>query len=168
MFENLSWRAVRWTWRSDSPRYLPSYFCLTKWWSHLASDDQSLSGEVTRHIRPRTPDLHSNTHLVSISPLCTSIVSITMASHGGDVLTLVMNPYNPANTTITAENGVVYYTSFTKHDGKTSSTEVRNSNNGVIASLEWRGILPDQVTFGRHYRVSIWRWMEKSFIPFRQ
>ncbi|KAK7690587.1 hypothetical protein QCA50_005685 [Cerrena zonata] len=89
-----------------------------------------------------------------------------MASSDEDVLSLIMTPNVPVNTTLATEDGKVYYTIFTEH-GKTSRTQVRNAHEEIIASLEWRDTLPDKVTFGRNKPVSIWDWMKKSVIPFK-
>ena len=90
-----------------------------------------------------------------------------MSSSDENVLTLVMKPNNPANTTLATEDGEVYYTSYTEHE-KTSRTQVRNADDEIIASLEWRDTLPDKVTYGSNKPCSIWDWMKKSIIPFKQ
>ena len=90
-----------------------------------------------------------------------------MSSSDENVLTLVMKPNNPANTTLATEDGEVYYTSYTEHE-KTSRTQVRNADDEIIASLEWRDTLPDKVTYGSSKPCSIWDWMKKSIIPFKQ
>ena len=84
-----------------------------------------------------------------------------------DILTLIMKPNNPVNTTLATEDGKVYYTAFTEH-GKTTRTEVRNATEEIIAVLDWRDVLPDKVTFGHHKTCSIWDWMKKSHIPLKK
>ena len=84
-----------------------------------------------------------------------------------DILTLIMKPNNPVNTTLATEDGKVYYTAFTEH-GKTTRTEVRNATEEIIAVLDWRDVLPDKVTFGHHKTCSMWDWMKKSYVPFKK
>ena len=84
-----------------------------------------------------------------------------------EIITLIMRPNVPVNTTLATEDGKVYYTVFTEH-GKTSKTQVRNADDEIIALLEWRDTLPDKVTFGHNKPCSIWNWMKKSIVPFKQ
>ncbi|CAL1716872.1 unnamed protein product [Somion occarium] len=84
-----------------------------------------------------------------------------------NILSLVLTPNNPVNTTLVTEEGKAYYTVFTEHTNKASFTQVRDVNEEIIGSLEWRDTLPDKVTYGRNKTVSIWDWMKKSIIPFK-
>ncbi|OBZ72091.1 hypothetical protein A0H81_07868 [Grifola frondosa] len=60
-------------------------------------------------------------------------------------LTLILD--NPCNSTISDADGKALYFVFTEHGAKTT-TQVRNADNEVLASLEWRDVLPDRVVLG--------------------
>ena len=65
-----------------------------------------------------------------------------------DVLTLTLTRDNPCNTTLVSHTGATLYSVSTEHTKKTTTTTVRNANDEVIASLEWRDVRPDRVTYG--------------------
>ena len=85
-----------------------------------------------------------------------------------DVLTLTLTPDNPTNTNITNADGDVLYTVVTDYTKKSTWTQVRDTNNEVIGSLEWRGVLADRVRIGNDKPMSLWDWMKKSYVPFKK
>lgn len=89
-------------------------------------------------------------------------------SFEGDVTTLTFSPDNPCNTTITSETGDVLFSVVTEHTKKATYTQVRDTDDEVIGSLEWREVLPDRVTIGHRKPVSYADWMKKSLLPFKE
>ena len=85
-----------------------------------------------------------------------------------EILVLTLTPDNPCNTTLVSHTGQILYIVSTEHTKKTTTTTVRNANQEVIASLEWRDVRPDRVTFGDKKDVSLADWMKKSIIPFKE
>ena len=77
-----------------------------------------------------------------------------------------LTPDNPCNTTLTNQNGEVTYTIVTDHTKKATTTQVRNAQEEVIGSSEWRDVLPDKVTFGSKKPLSLSEWMRRSIVPF--
>jgi len=82
-----------------------------------------------------------------------------------EFLSLCLRNDNVSNCTLSTEDGKVLYTVYTEHTPKTI-TQVRNTENEVIASLEWRETLSDRVTLGDNKPVALNNWMKKSIIPF--
>ena len=77
---------------------------------------------------------------------CTDIQRTTSPIHtdmAGDNLALTLTPDNVSNTILVTEDGGRLYTVTTEHGEKATVTQVRNSKDEVIASLEWRDVLPD-------------------------
>lgn len=85
-----------------------------------------------------------------------------------DILTLTLTLDNPCNTTLVSQTGVNLYSVSTESTKKTTTTTVRNASGEVIASLEWRDVRPDRVTYGSKKDISLADWMEKSIIPFKE
>jgi len=56
----------------------------------------------------------------------------------------------------------VLYTSRTDHKQKEVTTCIKNASEGVIATLEWRSMLPDRVRVGQAKRVWVWSWMKRN------
>lgn len=83
-------------------------------------------------------------------------------------LTLTLTPNNVSNTTLISEDGRRLYTVITEHTKKATVTSVRNFRDEVIASLEWRDVLPDKVTIGERKPVLMTEWMKRSVIPFKE
>ncbi|GJE96542.1 hypothetical protein PsYK624_127390 [Phanerochaete sordida] len=81
-------------------------------------------------------------------------------------LVLTLAPDNVSNATLTAEDGTVLYTVSTAHGDKTT-TSVRNASDEVLATLEWRDVLPDRVAVGGAKQISMGDWMKRSMIPFK-
>ncbi|KAI0635653.1 hypothetical protein C8Q77DRAFT_1098810 [Trametes polyzona] len=80
-------------------------------------------------------------------------------------LTLTLSPDNPSNTSVLDQNGRALYTTYTEH-GKTTVTHVRDADEHILASLEWRDVLPDKVTLGNKGPMSLRNWLHTSLIPF--
>ena len=85
-----------------------------------------------------------------------------------DILTLILSPDNPTNTNITSTNGHVLYSVVTERTRKATFTQVRDADEEVIGSLEWRDVLPDRVRIGSSKAASLWDWMKKSPVPFKE
>lgn len=84
-------------------------------------------------------------------------------------LELALTPDNVSNTTlISEEDGQRLYTVITEHTKKATVTSVRNAEDEVIASLEWRDVLPDKVIIGERKPMSMTEWMKRSVIPFKE
>ncbi|KAI0360162.1 hypothetical protein OH77DRAFT_1434456 [Trametes cingulata] len=79
--------------------------------------------------------------------------------------TLVLSPDNPCNAAVIDEQGKQLYTVYTEH-GKTTVTHVKNADDEVIASLEWRDVLPDKVTVGNKGPMSLRDWLHTTLVPF--
>ncbi|GJE94564.1 hypothetical protein PsYK624_107340 [Phanerochaete sordida] len=89
-------------------------------------------------------------------------------SRDAEITTLTFSPDNPCNTTITSSEGDVLYNVVTEITKKTTYTQVRDADDEVIASLEWREMLSDRVTIGDRRPVPFSDWMKKSMIPFKE
>ncbi|KAI0368755.1 hypothetical protein BV20DRAFT_947538 [Pilatotrama ljubarskyi] len=79
--------------------------------------------------------------------------------------TLVLSPDNPCNAAIVDELGQQLNTVHTEHD-KATITHVKNAEDEVIASLEWRDVLSDKVTVGNKGPMSLRDWLHTSIVPF--
>lgn len=82
------------------------------------------------------------------------------------IINLTLFPDNPVNCTLTTDDGDTLYTVITEFQPKDTITTVRNANQDVIASLQWRDNLPDRVTIGDAKSISLGGWMKRSLIPF--
>lgn len=89
-------------------------------------------------------------------------------SSDGEITTFTFTPDNPCNTTVTSETGDVLYSVVTEHTKKATFTQVRDVDDEVIGSLEWRDVLPDRVTLQSGRSVSFSDWMKKSIVPFKE
>lgn len=97
-------------------------------------------------------------HLLS----CTALNMSTTAVH-----TFTLEPDNPSNTSIQDADGKVLYTSETVFPGSKVLTLVRNGDDDLLATLEWRDILSDKVTFrGETKARSVSDWLKKGISPF--
>ena len=85
-----------------------------------------------------------------------------------DVFTLILTPDNPTNTSITTLTGDVLYSVVTVRGRKATFTQVRDAEDEVLGSLEWRDMLADRVRIGSGRAVSLWDWMKKSPVPFKE
>lgn len=90
---------------------------------------------------------------------------ISSEDAANEILSLYLSNDNVSNCTLSTEDGRVLYTVYTEHTPKTV-TQVRNAENEVIASLEWRETLSDRVTLGANKPIALSDWMKKSIIPF--
>ncbi|KAJ3552843.1 hypothetical protein NM688_g3935 [Phlebia brevispora] len=84
-----------------------------------------------------------------------------------DILTFTLTPDNPTNTSITNAVGETIYTVVTDRTKKSTYTQVRDVSDEVIGSLEWRDVLADRVRVGNSKPMSLWDWMKKSPVPFK-
>jgi hypothetical protein len=85
-----------------------------------------------------------------------------------DSLQLTLTRDNPCNTTLVSQAGETLYSVVTEHVKKTSTTSVRNARDEIIASLEWRDVRPDRVTYRDNKQISMADWMKKSMVPFKE
>lgn len=83
-------------------------------------------------------------------------------------LALALTPDNVSNTTLVSEAGECFYTVCTEHRKKETVTSVRNARDEVIASLEWRDVLPDKVAIGSNKPILMTEWMKRSIVPFKE
>ncbi|KAF8883018.1 hypothetical protein BD779DRAFT_1612370 [Infundibulicybe gibba] len=84
-----------------------------------------------------------------------------------DILTLILEPDNPCNTSIMDEDGSeLMYRVSTEH-GKETVTRVKNAAGEVIASWEWKDVRSDIITLGNGTPVPTSTWLRKSMIPFK-
>ncbi|KAI0091341.1 hypothetical protein BDY19DRAFT_935240 [Irpex rosettiformis] len=88
-------------------------------------------------------------------------------SEADQVVTFTLSPDNPCNTTISRSPGEVVYSIVTENTNKATFTTVRDAGDEIIGSLEWRDLLPDRVAIGSSKAVSLWDWLKKSRIPFK-
>lgn len=79
--------------------------------------------------------------------------------------TLSLSPNNPCNTTLYDADEKALYTVFTEHD-KETTTYVKNADEEVLASLQWRDVVPDRVILGKKAPVSLRDWLHTSIVPF--
>ena len=77
-------------------------------------------------------------------------------------LTLTLSPDNPVNTKLLNEDGKALYTVHTEHGKSATLTHVQNTDDEVLASLEWRDVLPDKVTLGSKAPMSLRDWLHTS------
>ena len=80
---------------------------------------------------------------------------------------LTLSPDNPCNTTVYDADLKALYTVDTEH-GKATVTRVKNADGEILASLEWRDMLPDRVTLGKKAPTSIRDWLHTSLVPFKE
>ncbi|KAH9850261.1 hypothetical protein C2E23DRAFT_735357 [Lenzites betulinus] len=80
-------------------------------------------------------------------------------------LTLTLSPDNPSNTVVLDPDGKELYNVYTEH-GKATVTHVQNADEKILASLEWRDVLPDKVTLMNKSPMSIRDWLHTSLVPF--
>ena len=85
-----------------------------------------------------------------------------------EITTLTLTPDNPTNTTITRAPGDIVYSIVTEDTNKARFTTIRDAGDDIIGSLEWRDVLPDRVMVGTGRPISIWEWLKKSKIPFKE
>ncbi len=85
-----------------------------------------------------------------------------------ELLVLTLAPNNPSNTIITSATGDVVYTVVTEHTKTTTTTQIRNAHEEVVASSEWRDVLPDKITIGNSKPISLGDWMKRSLVPFKE
>lgn len=83
-------------------------------------------------------------------------------------LRLTLTPDNPSNTNLVSQAGDTLYSVSTDNTKKAMYTQVRNAKDEIVASLEWRDVLPDKVTFGDKKPVTMIEWMKRSVIPFKE
>jgi hypothetical protein len=86
------------------------------------------------------------------------------------VATLVLNPDNPCNTTITnGETQEVLYTVVTEHENQRTVTWVKNAVGMTVITSEWRDVQSDLITLGEGGTpVPQSVWLRKSWIPFKE
>jgi hypothetical protein len=85
-----------------------------------------------------------------------------------EITTLIFDPDNPCNTTITdSDTCKVVYKVVTEH-GKQTVTRVKNAAGETIASWEWRDVRSDIITLGDGTPVPTSAWLKKSLIPFKE
>ncbi|KAH9856603.1 hypothetical protein C2E23DRAFT_866008 [Lenzites betulinus] len=80
-------------------------------------------------------------------------------------VTLTLSPDNPSNAAVLDPDGKELYTVYTEH-GKATVTHVQSADEELLASLEWRDVLPDKVTLAGKSPVSIRDWLHTSLVPF--
>jgi hypothetical protein len=85
------------------------------------------------------------------------------------VHTFTLVPDNPSNTEVRDIDNKVLYTAETVFPENTSKTltHVRNGGGEILATLEWRDILSDKVTFREETMArSVGSWLKKGMLPF--
>lgn len=91
-----------------------------------------------------------------------------VSSTSSDITTLTLTPDNPTNTSISNSDGHVLYSVTTEYTRKATFTQVRDEDEEVIGSLEWKDVLADRVRIGDSKPMSLWDWMKKSPVPFKE
>lgn len=89
-------------------------------------------------------------------------------SSSTEITNLTFRPDNPCNTTVTSATDDALYSVMTEITKKATYTQVRDANDEVIGSLEWREVLPDRVTIKDRMPISFSDWLKKSFVPFKE
>lgn len=74
---------------------------------------------------------------------------------------------NPCNTRIYGEDGEMLYYVNTVHPKGRTITYVRNEQDDIVASLEWRELLSDKVTIAKNKPTTMGSWMSRSPIPYK-
>jgi Family of unknown function (DUF6593) len=100
----------------------------------------------------------------------TSTSQATLVSPPTAVLTYTLTNDNPLNTSLvdfSSEYPRPAYKVETHVSSSKTITTVRNSEEDVIASLEWRESFPDKVTIGDKPSVSLNSWMKPGLLPLR-
>ena len=83
------------------------------------------------------------------------------------VHTFTLEPDNPSNTEVRDADRKVLYTAETVFPGSKTLTHVRDGDGELLATLEWRDILSDKVTFrGETKSKSVGDWLKKGLTPF--
>ena len=85
-----------------------------------------------------------------------------------DHIVFTLTPDNPTNTSISNSAGDVLYSVVTDRTRKATFTQVRGADDEIIGSLEWRDVLADRVRIGSDKPASLWDWMKKSPVPFKE
>lgn len=102
-------------------------------------------------------------------PELTSPSQATLVDGDEGTVTYTFTNDNPANTTLFAKafgGAIIHYTVVTEFVGKTI-THVRNADGEAIASLEWREVLSDKVTFKNGKSQALNSWLKSGFLPLR-
>ncbi|KAI0671435.1 hypothetical protein C8Q78DRAFT_973324 [Trametes maxima] len=81
-------------------------------------------------------------------------------------VTLTLTPDNPSNAAVLDPDGKELYVVYTEHSKSATTTHVKNADEQILASLEWRDVLPDKVTLGTKGPMSLRDWLHTSLIPF--
>ena len=103
-----------------------------------------------------------------MAPLTSTSESTLVAQP--DLLTYTLTNDNPTNTSLvnlSLESPRPAYTVETEISSSKTITTVRNSEEVIIASLQWRETLPDKVTLGDKASLSLNRWMKSGLLPLR-
>lgn len=82
--------------------------------------------------------------------------------------TFTLEPDNVCNMSLRDEDLKVLYTTETVFPGSKTLTHIRNGDDEIIATLEWRDILSDKVTIGKKEKITLSSWLKKSTMPFTQ
>jgi len=80
--------------------------------------------------------------------------------------TFTLEPDNVCNMSLRDEDLKVLYTTETVFPGSKTLTHIRNGDDEIIATLEWRDILSDKVTIGTKEKITLSSWLKKSTMPF--
>jgi Family of unknown function (DUF6593) len=107
--------------------------------------------------------------LIMASLTSTSEVTL-VAQPTENILTYTLTNDNPSNTSLvdlSSGSLKAAYTVQTDYTDTKTITTVRNREDEVIASLEWRNSLPDRVTIGDKPSVSINNWLKSGLLPLR-
>jgi len=100
---------------------------------------------------------------LSVSASETTLVAPT-------TLTYMLTNDNPSSTSLLdiftpSENDKPAYKAFTEFTGSKTVTKVTNAEGDIIASLEWREMLPDKVAIRNKPSVNLSSWMKSGLLP---
>ncbi|KAM5538533.1 hypothetical protein V8D89_007866 [Ganoderma adspersum] len=87
-----------------------------------------------------------------------------MSSESPATVTLTLAPDNVSNATIHDASGGALYAVSTQLGWSTSTTQVNNVHGEVVATLEWRDLLPNRLTLGKKPPISLRNWLQTSLV----
>ncbi|TDL23311.1 hypothetical protein BD410DRAFT_897749 [Rickenella mellea] len=73
---------------------------------------------------------------------------------------------SPCNTELFDEEGEILYTVETISPKSGNVTRVRNADDDILGTIEWRESLPDKVTLPGKQATPLNKWLKKSILPF--
>lgn len=82
------------------------------------------------------------------------------------VVTLTLAPDDVLNATLQDAEGAALYSVSTAMGLYATTTQVKRSNGEILATVQWREMLPNRLTLGKKPSTSLNSWLQTSQVPF--